>query len=245
MALYRQQQQCQDGELDGHESGGCLLGVPQRHAMYTLFPRFTFSSFSPRNVRNLDFDVLDILFTLITTMSRVPRLLRTIHSSAARLNTAVSSSEAGSATSGGGAARSRGVDEPRTGSWANSHGETVPVKFTPKGRPLFGRPPRKTRVSLPSGYPEPPAYPPPAEYFKELDEITAALPAGMSKPKAHPLWAFFHVPPEAEQRLSPTTTLQDMGSLESMDNEVDARDSGEYRASWASRRPWSHLPPAC
>ncbi|KAL1412778.1 54S ribosomal protein L4 mitochondrial [Vanrija albida] len=104
-------------------------------------------------------------------------------------------------------------------------------RFTPKGRPIPTRPPRSTRVSLPSGFPEPPSYPPPASYFAELKDIESRLPANQATPKPHPLWAFFHVPPAALRKVAPKAQFPpDMGSLDRLDDEA---------ASLASGRSWT------
>lgn len=65
-------------------------------------------------------------------------------------------------------------------------------KFTPKGKLIPHRPARTIPVNLPSGFPEPPTYPPPPEYFTDLEA---------KKKDPHPLWQFFHVTPEAKERL--------------------------------------------
>jgi len=138
-------------------------------------------------------------------MSRLPRLLRALHTSAVRLDSAAAAPAVAAAAS----------------SSAPAPAPAPPVKFTPKGRPIVGRPPRTTPVTLPSGYPEPPSYPPPAEYFAQIDAIK-------TPPKPHPLWAFFHVPTEASLKLKPGAEMPDMGSLERLDDEVVDLVSGEY-----------------
>lgn len=142
-------------------------------------------------------------------MSRLPRLLRTLHSSAV--------------------APSASVAAPATAVASTSSTPAgPPVKFTPKGRPILGRPPRSTRVTLPSGYPEPAAYPPPAEYFAEIDAIT-------TKPKAHPLWAFFHLPTGATDKPKEGAGMPDHGSLKRLDDEVVDLASGECGAERGAR----------
>lgn len=101
-------------------------------------------------------------------------------------------------------------------------------KWTAKGRPQPTRPPRTTRVTLPSGWPEPPSYPPPRSYFREIETLRAQLPEGAVAPKPHPLWAFFHVPPIAKAELGPDSKMPpDCGSLPRMDNESTELSSGE------------------
>lgn len=53
------------------------------------------------------------------------------------------------------------------------------------GRRKPHRPARDVPVALPSGYPEPPSWPPPPEYFTDLEA---------RKRTPHPLWKFFHIP---------------------------------------------------
>ncbi|TXT10877.1 hypothetical protein VHUM_02382 [Vanrija humicola] len=135
----------------------------------------------------------------------VPRLLRSLHTTTRAASEAASTSTAAAAAA------------PR---------------FTPKGRPIPTRPPRTTRVNLPSGLPEPPSYPPPASYFTELEQIEARLSAEQRSPKPHPLWAFFHVPPAAMRKVGVKTQFPpDMGSLERLDDEAAAIASGR---SWTA-----------
>jgi large subunit ribosomal protein L47 len=92
--------------------------------------------------------------------------------------------------------------------------------FTPKGKPIPARPARSTAVNLPSGFPEPRAYPPPAEYLAGLD-------AEGARSAPHPLWQFFHVPAKALER--PTGAWErpmDMGSLE-----VEGGGEGEAQSA--------------
>ncbi|WOO82331.1 54S ribosomal protein L4, mitochondrial [Vanrija pseudolonga] len=115
---------------------------------------------------------------------------------------------------------------------ATTSAAVAPPRFTPKGRPIPTRPPRTTRVNLPSGLPEPPSYPPPASYFTELTELEAKLSAEQRSPKPHPLWAFFHVPPAAMRKIGAKTQFPpDMGSLERLDDEAAAIASGR---SWTA-----------
>ncbi|KAK8853223.1 hypothetical protein IAR55_003925 [Kwoniella newhampshirensis] len=82
--------------------------------------------------------------------------------------------------------------------------------FTSKGRPIPRRPAREIPVTLPNGDPEPPFYPPPAEYFDGLDS---------RKKDPHPLWQFFHVPIAARARVeAKTNNPQEMGSLDTLPN---------------------------
>lgn len=104
--------------------------------------------------------------------------------------------------------------------------------FTPKGRPIPIRPARQDRVTLPSGYPEPPSYPPPESYWTELNEIDAK-----GKPKPHPLWAFFHVPPQMQTRPEGTAAPDNMGSLDLLQDEEDGLRSGEYAVSLRAAGP--------
>lgn len=131
----------------------------------------------------------------------VPRLVRSLHTTTARAADAVATTSAAAA--------------PR---------------FTPKGRPILTRPPRTTRVNLPSGLPEPPSYPPPASYFTELTALENKLSAEQRSPKPHPLWSFFHVPPAAMRKPSANTQFPpDMGSLERLDDEAAALATGEWQ----------------
>lgn len=142
------------------------------------------------------------------------RLARSLHTTAALANTAVSWSAA---------ALSVPVAETV---------ETAPRKFTPKGRPIPVRPPRQVRVTLPNGYPEPPSYPPPVEYFEEVAKIKDALleaPGGETSPKRHPLWSFFHVPKSATMELTESQEHPpDCGSVERLDDEQTLLSSGEW-----------------
>jgi hypothetical protein len=75
-------------------------------------------------------------------------------------------------------------------------------------------------VTLPSGYPEPASYPVTKEYVAEIDAVK-------TKPKAHPLWAFFHLPTGAEAKLKAGAGMPDNGSLQRLDDEVVDNASGE------------------
>lgn len=147
------------------------------------------------------------------------RLLRSLHTSA-RLASATATPYVPSAAAGAAI----------PAAWA----EQGVRGFTPKGRPIALRPARESRVTLPSGYPEPPSYPPPAAYWAELDEIDATK----GKPKPHPLWAFFHVPPQHTERPDGTAAPDNLGSVELLSEEEEGLKSGEYRvpASERSRR---------
>lgn len=139
------------------------------------------------------------------------RLVRRIHTSAALANASANASTAISTPD----ATAISTPKPR---------------FTDKGRPILQRPPRTVRVNLPSGFPEPPSYPPTTEYFKEVAEIKSRLnEEGLSAPKKHPLWAFFHVPRAATVELAHDTDAPpDMGSVERMDDEEALLESGEW-----------------
>lgn len=102
--------------------------------------------------------------------------------------------------------------------------------FTKTGKPVPLRPPRATRVNLPSGYPEPPTYPQPAAYWAELDAIDAK-----GKPKPHPLWAFFRVPAELKARPEAHTMPDNFGTIELLDDEDEGLKSGEYTFLAAGR----------
>lgn len=112
-------------------------------------------------------------------------------------------------------------------------------EFTPKGNAVPLRPKREARVTLPSGYPEPPRYPPPAEYFAELDEIDAQG----DKPKRHPLWAFFHVPASQTGRPDGTPPAN-LGSVDMMEEEEEGLASGELRGRGVRREAAGRAPRA-
>ena len=99
---------------------------------------------------------------------------------------------------------------PSTGQLAARHQR----KFTPKGKLIPHRPARTIPVTLPSGYPEPTTYPPPAEYFVDLES---------KKTAPHPLWQFFHVTEKAKAPLTSTTEIPVIvGSLD-----VEGEGEGE------------------
>ncbi|WRT70215.1 uncharacterized protein IL334_007210 [Kwoniella shivajii] len=95
---------------------------------------------------------------------------------------------------------------------------------TSKGKIIPRRPARTIPVALPNGDPEPQSYPPPKEYFDNLES---------NKKDKHPLWQFFHIPTPARARVSDTvaTLPADMGSLETLVREDSNLHSGR---SWTA-----------
>jgi hypothetical protein len=156
-------------------------------------------------------------------MSRVPRLLRTLHTSVPRFEATVAPGVTAVAAQAGESSSIANINSElsvTTQAGSPAKPTTPPIRFTAKGRPLYTRPPRTTRVTLPSGYPEPPAYPPPAEYLAEIEAIK-------TKPKPHPLWAFFHVPAAASAKPKAGAVMPDNGSLWRMNAEDVNMASGE------------------
>ncbi|KAL7418504.1 54S ribosomal protein L4 mitochondrial [Cryptotrichosporon argae] len=83
--------------------------------------------------------------------------------------------------------------------------------------PAPPRPPRTARVTLPSGLPEPPTFPPPQTY---LDDMAALDMDPDAKRTPHPLWAFFHVPAGADKSLTAASGAPpDGGSVEVVSQE--------------------------
>lgn len=145
-----------------------------------------------------------------STSAAMTRLLRTVHTSARLCDSAANASSL-----------------PIPPQWLRRGVRD----FTPKGRPVPIRPARTTRVTLPSGYPEPPAYPPPQSYWDELDLIDRK-----GKPKPHPLWAFFHVPPQMQTRPEGNIFPSNMGSIDLMEDEEEGIRSGEFTARLQASR---------
>lgn len=84
-------------------------------------------------------------------------------------------------------------------------------EYTAKGKLIIRRPRRQIPVTLPSGHPEPPSYPPPPEYFEQIRNMT--------KIRTHPLWSFFHTPPATRSQLQETEegpALTGYGSLDAI-----------------------------
>ncbi|GMK56365.1 hypothetical protein CspeluHIS016_0302050 [Cutaneotrichosporon spelunceum] len=100
-------------------------------------------------------------------------------------------------------------------------------EWTPKGKPQPTRPPRATRVALPNGLPEPTSYPPSKSYLNKVEQMRAKAEV----PKPHPLWAFFHVPPESLEVTADTTMPPDFGSVRRLENESVELKSGR---SWSA-----------
>ncbi|KLT41358.1 MRP-L47-domain-containing protein, partial [Cutaneotrichosporon oleaginosum] len=100
-------------------------------------------------------------------------------------------------------------------------------QWTPKGKPQPTRPARATRVTLPNGLPEPSTYPPSKNWLDKVEKMRAAGEA----PKQHPLWAFFHVPPESMEVTADTKMPPDFGSLPRLENESAELKSGR---SWSA-----------
>lgn len=149
------------------------------------------------------------------------RLLRSLHTTARAANSAIANAAASGQTSATNTiANSTTTSSSIPASWAAQGVRD----WTPKGRPVPLRPARETRVTLPSGYPEPPSYPPPASYWAELDEIDKTK----GKPRPHPLWAFFHVPPQHASRPEGNDAPENMGSLDLLQDEEEGLKSGEY-----------------
>lgn len=161
----------------------------------------------------------------MATMAALPRLMRSVHTSAVRLDAAAATLAIPTTLTAAQAANAAGLPVTRAMAAAAS---PAPVTFTPKGRPVIVRPPRTTRVNLPSGFPEPLAYPPSKEYLDEVRRIMDDLPPEQAHPPRHPLWSFFHVPARSAAPLREGDTMQDMGSVERLGDEGTSK-SGELR----------------
>ncbi|OCF61297.1 hypothetical protein L486_00944 [Kwoniella mangroviensis CBS 10435] len=87
--------------------------------------------------------------------------------------------------------------------------ESARPTHTSKGKIIPRRPARSIPVALPNGDPEPSSYPPPKEYYDNIDS---------NKRGKHPLWQFFHLPTPAKARIPPlqNKSPSDMGSLETL-----------------------------
>jgi hypothetical protein len=92
----------------------------------------------------------------------------------------------------------------------------APPEFTAKGRLIPRRPRRTVPVTLPSGHPEPPSYPPPPTYFQQVENLLDIKP--------HPLWQFFHPTSAAKSMLSKeiaSPPAGGFGSVETVDSNPD------------------------
>lgn len=91
------------------------------------------------------------------------------------------------------------------------------LEFRPNGKLILRRPRRIIPVTLPSGHPEPPKYPPPPEYYASIRNLVKVNP--------HPLWQFFHCTPAVKSLIpedSEGPPSNGYGSLDAVDADVDA-----------------------